>query len=328
MTSVQSVRRRERAGEIVALSLSGGKDSAAVALYLRELRIPHVRLFFDTGWEHPDLYQHLGYLEGEFGPILRLTMQAPDFAGEVEERVREIEALVGVARSAFVRLCVRKGMFPSRVTRFCTEELKIWPFLAWAESVDASVINAVGVRADESVARSGMPEWEHMRDRRGREIDAIEVWRPILRWTEEEVIAVHRRYGLRPCPLYLRGATRVGCWPCIQAGKAELRLIGDDPRRVQAMRLLEALIGDLTRARKEGRGDDMTGWSPPAFFQRSTPDAAGKYSREPIDSVLDWARTERGGRQMSLTPRFGGGDRGGGGCMRWGMCDTSGGKDG
>jgi 3'-phosphoadenosine 5'-phosphosulfate sulfotransferase (PAPS reductase)/FAD synthetase len=321
------VRRRQRAGEIVALSLSGGKDSAAVALYLRELQIPHVRLFFDTGWEHPDLYAHLDYLATEFGPIQRLSMPAPDFAGEIEARVQEIESLVGVPRSAFVRLCARKGMFPSRMTRFCTEELKIWPFLAWAEGVDADVINAVGVRAEESAARASMPEWEHMRDRRGKEIGEIEVWRPILRWSEEEVIAVHRRYGLRPCPLYLRGAARVGCWPCIQAGKAELRMIGDDPRRVQAMRLLEALVGDLTRTRKERRGDDMTGWSPPALFQRSTPDAAGKYSCEPIDSVLDWARTERGGRQMSLTPRFGGGDRGG--CMRWGMCDTSsGGRDG
>ena len=309
--AVRVVRRRERAGEVVALSLSEGKDSAAVALYLRELRIPHRRLFFDTGWEHPDLYRHLDYLETEFGAIERLTMPAPAFAGDVEERVREIEALVGVARSAFVRLCVRKGMFPSRVTRFCTEELKLAPFLAWAENADADVINAVGVRADESAARAGMPEWEQMRDRRGREIGGIEVWRPILRWSEEEVIAAHRRYGLRPCPLYLHGATRVGCWPCIQAGKAELRLIGDDPRRVQAMRLLEALVGDLARARVQGRGDGMAGWSPPAFFQRSTPDASGRYSCEPIDSVLDWARTERGGRQMSLAPRFGGGDRGG-----------------
>jgi len=37
---------------ITVLSLSGGKDSTAAALWLREQGIPHVRLFMDTGWEH------------------------------------------------------------------------------------------------------------------------------------------------------------------------------------------------------------------------------------------------------------------------------------
>ena len=56
------------------LSISGGKDSVAAALYLRETGIEHVRVFMDTGWEHPDLYAHLDYLEGELGPIIRLQI--------------------------------------------------------------------------------------------------------------------------------------------------------------------------------------------------------------------------------------------------------------
>lgn len=40
------------AGRIVIASISGGKDSAAMALWLIENEIPHERVFCDTGWEH------------------------------------------------------------------------------------------------------------------------------------------------------------------------------------------------------------------------------------------------------------------------------------
>jgi tRNA(Ile)-lysidine synthase TilS/MesJ len=38
----------------VIASISGGKDSVAMSLYLRELEVEHVRVFCDTGWEHRD----------------------------------------------------------------------------------------------------------------------------------------------------------------------------------------------------------------------------------------------------------------------------------
>lgn len=64
-----------------------------------------------------------------------------------------------------------------------------------------------------------MPEWE-----RSSTFDC-EVWRPILSWTEQQVVDIHRRHGLPPHPLYLLGAERVGCWPCIYVRKAEMCLI-------------------------------------------------------------------------------------------------------
>jgi len=56
-----------------------------------------------------------------------------------------------------------------------------------------------------------------------------DVWSPLTRWTLDDVIAIHRHHDLRPNPLYLLGAARVGCWPCIFARKAELRLIALNP---------------------------------------------------------------------------------------------------
>jgi 3'-phosphoadenosine 5'-phosphosulfate sulfotransferase (PAPS reductase)/FAD synthetase len=294
---------------IVVLSLSGGKDSAAAALFLREQGIEHTRVWMDTGWEHSDLYAHVDYLEAELGPIVRLSPRMPVLPAEVLPRVEEIEALVGRAPSGFVRWAVYKGMFPGRMRRYCTQELKVRPFLRWVDGQDDDVLNVVGIRAAESAARASLPEREPMPG-----AEHVEVWRPLIRWTEADVIAIHQRHGLRPCPLYLRGAHRVGCWPCIMASKGELALLAKDARRVQAIRLLEALVGDMAALRA------TRGHGRPGLFQSSAPvpgPTGPTYPCLPIDDVLTWARTERGGRQMRL------GDWGReDGCVRWGMCDT------
>ena len=47
----------------IIASVSGGKDSTAVMLYLREKGISFTPVFCDTGWEHPITYDYLSYLE-------------------------------------------------------------------------------------------------------------------------------------------------------------------------------------------------------------------------------------------------------------------------
>jgi 3'-phosphoadenosine 5'-phosphosulfate sulfotransferase (PAPS reductase)/FAD synthetase len=49
-------------------------------------------------------------------------------------------------------------MFPSRTKRFCTEELKVFPMQAHlTQLIDngEDIVNAVGIRAEESAARCG-----------------------------------------------------------------------------------------------------------------------------------------------------------------------------
>ena len=188
------------------LSISGGKDSVAAALYLRETGIEHVRVFMDTGWEHPDLYAHLDYLEGELGPIIRLRPRLPELRADVLPRVLEVEQLVGSSPSGFVRWAAYKAMFPSRQRRWCTQELKVRPFLRWVDEQDDDIVNVVGIRAEESPSRAALPEREPMSG-----AAHVEVWRPLIKWTEAQVIGIHHRHGIRPCPLYLRGSSRVGC---------------------------------------------------------------------------------------------------------------------
>lgn len=290
-------------------SVSGGKDSVAMCLHLRELGIPHDRVFMDTGWEHPDLYDHLEYLESVLGPIVRIRAKMPTIPGEVEAEVQAIEALVGSSPSGFVRWCVKKLMFPSRLRRWCTRSLKIRPFLDYVDQLDEDIVNVVGIRAEESVARSRLPEWEEMPG-----AAHVEVWRPLLRWSESDVIDIHARHDVRPCSLYLEGSTRVGCWPCIQSNKTALSLLAQDPRRVEAIRRLEVLVGQMKEAKTADAGGEMG--NSPHLFQRLWNKTDGQPC-VPIDDVLTWASTERGGRQVSLDVSWGRES----GCVRWGMCE-------
>ena len=276
-------------GRRVIASVSGGKDSAALSLWLTEQGIEHERVFLDTGWEHPDTYDYLrGELARALGPITWVTPP------------RQMEELV-----------LHKGMFPSRMQRFCTQLLKVKPmakFISVYQDEHGEVVNAVGVRAAESEARSKLPEWEW------QDGFDCEVWRPLIRWSEQEVIDMHTRHGLRPNPLYLKGATRVGCWPCVYAKKEELRLMQHiDPTRVDKLRELEGLVTLKAKARAEAKGETLK--NNPGWFQAKT-----GYGREcwPIDDVMKWSLTSHGGKQYELfaaEPQEQG-------CVRWGLCNT------
>ncbi len=278
---------------MIVASISGGKDSAALSLHLKELGLPHRRVFMDTGWEHPATYNYLrGELTRVIGPIEEIS--GPK---KMEDLVRH------------------KGMFPSMLRRFCTQELKVFPMQKYlAALIDAGeeVVNAVGIRAAESEARSKMAE------REWSETFDCEVWRPLIAWTEAQVIAIHQRHGLKPNPLYLLGASRVGCWPCIFARKQEIRLIADiDPDRIDRIRKLEADVTAAAKARREQQGKPEMG--APAWFQSQRRDGdTNQRPCIPIDEVVEWSRTSRGGTQYEMFAAAGREA----GCVRWGMCET------
>ena len=287
-------------GRKVVASVSGGKDSAAMSLYLHELGIDHERVFLDTGWEHDKTYEYLrSELPRVIGPIT--WVRGPLL---MEELIRH------------------KGLFPGRRIRFCTQQLKVLPMSRHLRSLmddGVDVVNAVGIRAAESVARSQLPQWEW------QDGFDCEVWRPILKWTEDDVVAIHKRHGLRPNPLYLMGASRVGCWPCIFARKSEIRLIAEtDPRRIVRLKVLENEVGRAAQQRAERDGRVLT--NQPSWFQNPTSSktADGRHDGScwPIERVVEWSRSAPRGPSQSRDEFLLAANLDG--CMRWGLCDTGG----
>jgi len=108
------------------VSLSGGKDSTALAIYLRD-RIPELEyVFCDTGEELPETYEYLDRLETVLGKrIQRLNPDRP-FRHYLE---------------------VYRGVLPDARTRWCTRKLKIEPFERFVG--EDRVYNYIGIRADE-----------------------------------------------------------------------------------------------------------------------------------------------------------------------------------
>ncbi len=295
-TKDQARELREEIGDrLVIASVSGGKDSAALSLFLTECEIPHDRVFADTGWESELTYKYLrGVLVDRLGPI---------------SEVRADRQMVDWIR--------HKGMFPSRKRRWCTDKLKVDPLFEFIFSMVASgreVVNAVGIRADESRARSNLPQWDGYSDKRG----TFDIWRPLIDWTEEDVFAIHRRHDLAPNPLYFKGSRRVGCWPCIYSRKDEIKLIAnEDPARIDLISELEAFATEKADARAAAKG--KTNHHPRTFFMGQGPKDLFPRGRGamPIADVVNWAKTGKGGRQFMLIddpdPDAG--------CVRWGMCE-------
>lgn len=115
------------------LGISGGRDSAALAVYMRERRpeLPLEYFFTDTGKELPEVYRFLERLEGFLGkPIARLNPDR-DFDFWLKEY---------------------KNFLPSPRTRWCTRQLKLRPLEQWLKSdleTGVTVHSYVAIRADE-----------------------------------------------------------------------------------------------------------------------------------------------------------------------------------
>jgi hypothetical protein len=108
------------------LSLSGGKDSTALAIYMRDRVADMEYVFCDTKKELPETYEYLDRIEAYLGkPIVRLCDD----------------------RGFDHWLKVYNNYLPSSRMRWCTKVLKIKPFEKYVG--DDEVMMYVGIRADE-----------------------------------------------------------------------------------------------------------------------------------------------------------------------------------
>ncbi len=109
------------------LSLSGGKDSTALALYMRD-KVPEMEyVFCDTEKELKETYDYLDKLEVYLGKrIVRLKHDGMGFDDLLK---------------------IKNGFLPSPQVRWCTEYLKIKPYEKYVG--EDPVTSYIGIRADE-----------------------------------------------------------------------------------------------------------------------------------------------------------------------------------
>ena len=113
------------------LGISGGKDSAALAIYVKE-KYPKIHdkveyFFSDTGAELTEVYEFLDKLEAYLGKEIVRLSSGKDFDHW---------------------LSVHNEFLPSPQQRWCTRVMKIQPFEQFVG--DDPVISYVGIRADEN----------------------------------------------------------------------------------------------------------------------------------------------------------------------------------
>ena len=119
------------------VALSGGKDSTAMALRLRELNpdTPYTYVCTPTGNELPEMFAHWRKLS----EMLK-TPVTPVVGGTLEGIIK------------------REQMIPNWRARFCTRQLKIEPYAAWLMQQArrySRIVSYVGIRADEPEREAG-----------------------------------------------------------------------------------------------------------------------------------------------------------------------------
>lgn len=270
----------------VFASISGGKDSTALGLYLKDNNIKFTPIFLDTGWEHPYTYEYINdVLKPLFGPFIVLKN---------EKYFKEDKAWSGGMEQAIKY----HKMFPSGFAKFCTIELKIIPVQNFYSTIRANIkikpVNVVGIRAQESHKRSLMEKIE--------EQDEATVFRPLLNHKEIDVIQMHKKHNVTPNPLYLKGASRVGCYPCIYARKHEIRHLSfSDPSRIEHIENLENKVNELRRSDQRQS----------TFFKSRRKDK----SPMNINQIVEWSKQDK---NQTLDDQD---EIENNGCMRWGLCE-------
>ena len=168
--------------------ISGGKDSSALAVYLRD-KVPDLEYFFcDTGAELPETYEYLTRLEVILGkPIARLNA------------LRGFDHWFEVFR----------GTLPSPQMRWCTKNMKIKPIEAWIGDTPAH--SYVAIRADESNRKGYISTKPNIRTRFPFIEDGVD---------HDGVMRILADAGVG-LPAYYEWRTRSGCYFCFYQRKAE-----------------------------------------------------------------------------------------------------------
>ena len=196
------------------LGLSGGRDSAALAVYMRENH-PELDIeyfFTDTGKELPEVYEFLVKLEGYLGKSIQYLNPDRDFDFWLQQF---------------------GNFLPSPQTRWCTRQLKLRPFEQWVRPMLDSgdlVYSYVAIRADEEYREGYASRHQNLTVKLPLKSAGID---------KGGVLEILESAGLG-LPQYYEWRTRSGCTFCFFQQKIEwVRLMERHPEYFQEARNYE-----------------------------------------------------------------------------------------
>ena len=196
------------------LGLSGGRDSAALAVFMRETR-PELEIeyfFTDIGKELREVYDYLHCLEGFIGKPIQYLNPDRNFDFWLKEYGHYL---------------------PSPRSRWCTRQLKLRPFEKWISSdlESGRIVNSyVAIRSDEP-ERSGMNATD----------PHLKVHFPFREYgiDKASVIEILESSGLG-LPAYYSWRSRSGCTFCFYQQKIEwVRLKREHPDQFEEAKAYE-----------------------------------------------------------------------------------------
>ena len=262
------------------VGFSGGIDSQAACGVVLDLYGPDNVLITNSPAgdnEHPATVEHVRWYSDNVHPVIICGALISDIwktPGAAEARGYDSSANLD-----FGLMIKIKKRPPSRKAQFCTEILKLKPQKRWIEDAFSPTgqyagddyCRYTGVRRDESAGRSDTPdvEWDTYFDCELRHI--------IADWPKQRCFDYVRGRGEQINPLYSLGFNRVGCAPCINSSKEDVRN--------WVLRAPDML--DKVRVWEEDSGY--------TFFPPMVP---GLPNNNTIDQVIEWAMTSHGGRQQ------------------------------
>ncbi|MDF9779088.1 phosphoadenosine phosphosulfate reductase family protein [Pseudomonas baetica] len=212
---------------VVAVGVSAGKDSEALAIAIDD----HLQHIGHTG-PKTLIHADLGRVEWRAsGPKCEELAKALGWdlivtrrqAGDMMDRwlVRWDNNKARYLDLSCVQL-ILPWSTPSM--RFCTSELKTAVIRSELKKKfpQHNIINATGIRRQESANRAKMPVAKHEPQSARKGFDAY-VWNAVIDWSVDEVFAAIAGRGLTPHEAYTRyGMTRVSCAMCIMSSASDL----------------------------------------------------------------------------------------------------------
>lgn len=248
-------------GKPLMVCYSGGKDSEVV-----------LKLFMESGVDFEVQHSHT-------------TVDAPETVYTVRKVFGHLEDLginawLDYPRYSMWKLIPRKMMPPTRLVRYCCDELK--------EQHGRDRFIATGVRKDESVKRSSREAIDIVsKKKENRQHISTEVFlsndnsenrrmfetcakkgtlcvNPIIDWTDQEVMDFYIGECEFHNPLYELGCSRVGCIGCPIGGKSRHAEFARYPTyRAAYIRAFDAMIESRIAAGKETKwssGEEVMHW--------------------------------------------------------------------